>query len=198
MPASAAAVEGICRLRGPPTEEALALSKALGDVRLQNSCENSLAATAFAAGRVAEAIDRARRAVAAPHRNGIVTIEFIALHQLAGYLILDDQIESGRAAALRALELSRALGNVALPNSIYQLALVLAVRGETDTAARLAGFADGYADEHQLSRSGTAIAIRSRLIERLHSAMSPDECQTAMAEGADWSEQEAVAAAEAA
>ena len=34
--------------------------------------------------------------------------------------------------------------------------------------------------------------------ERLHGAMGPDECQTAMAAGAAWSEQEAVAAAEAA
>ena len=179
-------------------EEALALSKALGDVRLHDHCEAQLAVIAFAAGQMAEAIDRARRAVEASRRHGTLTAEFLALHRLAGFLILDDQIEPGRAAALRAFELSRALGNVDLPGSIYQLALVLAVHGETDTAARLAGFADGYADQHQLSRFGLDIAIRSRLVERLHGAMSPDECQTAMAAGAAWSEQEAVAAAEAA
>src|SRR5690349_13588575 len=98
----------------------------------------------------------------------------------------------------RALELSRALGNVDLPGSIDQLALVLAVRGETDIAARLAGFADGYANRHQLSSFGLGTAIRSRLIERLHSAMSPDECHTAMAAGVAWNEQEAIAATEAA
>jgi hypothetical protein len=49
----------------------------------------------------------------------------------------------------------------------------------------------------QLARGGLGIAIRSRLVERLHSAMNPDECQTAMAAGAAWSEQEAVAVAEA-
>jgi hypothetical protein len=48
--------------------------------------------------------------------------EFIALHWLTAFLILDDQIEPGRAAALRAFELSRALGNVNLPGSIDQLA----------------------------------------------------------------------------
>ena len=126
-------------------EEALALFKALGDVRLRDVCDVELATIAFAAGQTAEAIEHARRAVEASRRHGILTTEFLALHDLAAYLILDDQIEPGRAAALRAFELSRALGNVDLPRAIGPLALVLAVHGQTDTAARLAGFADGYA-----------------------------------------------------
>jgi tetratricopeptide (TPR) repeat protein len=178
-------------------EEALALSKALGDVRTDAACEAQLASIAFAGGQAAEAIDRARRAVEASRRHGIATIEFLAGDNLAGFLILNDQIEAGRTAALRAFELSRALGNVALPSSIYQLALVLAVHGETGIAARLAGFADAYADQHQLSRFEFATTIRARLVKRLQSAMSPDELQTAMAAGAAWSEQEAITAAEA-
>jgi predicted ATPase/DNA-binding winged helix-turn-helix (wHTH) protein len=178
-------------------EEALALSKALGDVRLQDGCEAQLAVYAFVAGQMAEAINRARQAAAASCRHGTLTAEFTALHWLAAFLILDDQIEPGRAAARRAFELSRALGNVGLPDSIDQLALVLAVHGETDIAARLAGFADGYADTHQLSRHGIATAIRRRLVQRLHCAMSSEECQTAMAAGAAWSEQEAIAVAQA-
>jgi predicted ATPase/DNA-binding winged helix-turn-helix (wHTH) protein len=179
-------------------EDAMVLSKALGDVRVHGNCEGQLAAIAFAANQMAEAIDHARRAFEASRRHGNLTIEFLAQHYLAAFLILDGQIEPGRAAALRAFELSRALGNVDLHRAIDQLALVLAVHGETDTAARLAGFADRYADQHQLSRFGTARAVRSRLVERLHCAMSPDECQTTMAAGAAWSEQEAIAAAEAA
>ena len=179
-------------------EEALALFKALGDVRLHDICEAQLATIAFEAGQMAEAVARAVRAAEASRRHGILQPEFLALHFLAGLLILDDQIGPGRASLLRAFELSRALGHPDLPGSIYQFALVLAVHGETDTAARLVGLADGYADQHQLSRFEIAVAIRSRLIERLHGAMSPEECQTAMAPGAAWSEQEAVAAAEAA
>jgi predicted ATPase/class 3 adenylate cyclase len=179
-------------------EEGLSLSKALGDVRVHHSCEAQLARITFAAGQKAEAIDRARQAAEASRRHGTPTAEFIALHWLAAFLILDDQIEPGRAAALRAFELSHALGNLDLPGSIERLALVLAAQGEIDTAARLAGFADGYADEHQLGRVGLGIAIRSRLVEHLHSAMSSEECKIAMAEGAAWSEQEAIAVAEAA
>jgi hypothetical protein len=60
------------------------------------------------------------------------------------------------------------------------------------------GIADGYVDPLQLSRSVLTTTLRSRLIERLFCAMSPDECQAAMAAGAGWSEQEAIAAAQAA
>ena len=176
-------------------EEARVLSKARGDDRLHDMCEAQLALIGFLAGQMVEAIDRARRAVEASRRHGTLVTEFQAVHWLAAFLILDDQIEPGRAAAHRAFELSRAVGNVDLPGSIDQLALVLAVHGETDAAARLAGFADGYADRHQLSRFGLGIAIRGRLVERLNSAMSPEECQAAMAAGAAWSEQEAVAVA---
>jgi tetratricopeptide (TPR) repeat protein len=179
-------------------EEALALSNALGDVGTHDSCKTQLGITAFVAGETAEAIDRARQAVKAFRLHGNLTGESMARYRLAGFLILDDQIEPGRAMALRTLELSRALGNEGLPNSIDLLALILAVQGKTDTAARLVGFADGYADRHQLRRGHIATPIRSRLLKRLHGAMGPEECQAAMAAGAVWSEQEAVAAAEAA
>jgi hypothetical protein len=127
-----------------------------------------------------------------------LSTEFTALIALAAFLIFDGQIEPGSAAALRSFELSRALGNVGFYSSIELLALVLAVRGETGTAARLAGFADSYVNRHQISRAASDIAIRSRLVKRLHGAMSPENCQTVMTAGATWSEQEAIVAAKAA
>jgi hypothetical protein len=144
-----------------------------------------------------EAIDRSRRAVVAAREHGSLQSEFQALYYLASFLLLDDQIEPGRDAALKAFELSRALGNALLPGVLYQRAFVLAAHGKADAAARLAGFTDDYADRHQL-RYGIAIAVRGGLVERIRSAMSQEACQTAMAAGAAWSEQEAIAAAEAA
>ena len=175
-------------------EEAMALSKVLADDRLHDTLAAQLALMAFWSGQMAEAIDRARRAVDASRRHGTLTAEFLALHSLAGFLVLDDQIGASRSVAPRAFELSRALG-VDLPGSIHRHALVLAAQGETDTAARLAGFSDGYADQHQLPRFGLSVAIRSKLVERLHCAMGSEECKAAMAAGAAWSEQEAVAVA---
>jgi len=177
--------------------QALALSKALGDVRRHDFYEAHLSISAFAAGELAAAIDRARRAVEASRLHGNLTAEFMAQRCLAAFLILDDQVKQGHAAALQALELSRQLW-VNLPGSIDLIALVLAMHGETDTVTRLTGFADGYADRHQLRRGHIITPIRSRLVGRLHAAMSPHECQAAMTAGATWSEQEAVAVAQAA
>jgi predicted ATPase len=125
------------------TEEALALAKGLGHDRMYDHWESQLALNAFVGGQRGVALDIARRAIGTSRGHGFVEAEFMAQYYLATFLLLDDQIESGRAAAFRAFELSRALGNVQLPYLIYQLALVLAAHGETDTAARLAGFADG-------------------------------------------------------
>jgi ATP/maltotriose-dependent transcriptional regulator MalT len=178
------------------TEEALILSKALGAVATEAACEGQLAKIiASQGGPMAEALDHARRAVEVCRGHSALSAEFLALQRLAALLILDDQIEAGRATALRAFGLSRALSNEGLPASIYQLAVVLAVRGETDTAARLAGFVDRYVEQHQLNRLEIATWMRSRLVELWHSAMSPDEYQTAMAAGAAWSELEAFVAA---
>jgi hypothetical protein len=59
-------------------------------------------------------------------------------------------------------------------------AAVFAVHGETDTAARLASFADGYPDKPRLGRDVTVIPTPDLSAS---TAMSPDECQTAMAAG---------------
>jgi hypothetical protein len=85
-----------------------------------------------------------------------------------------------------------------LPAVMYNLALVLAGNGEAYAAARFAGFADGYADQHQLRPAFNTAAARSKLVERLYSTMSPEECKAAMAAGAAWSEEEAFAVAQAA
>jgi tetratricopeptide (TPR) repeat protein len=144
-------------------EEALVLSKALGDVRVQDGCETQLAVIAFLAGQLAEAIDRARRAVEASRRHGTLAAELMALQWLAGFLILDDQIEPGRVAARSAFELSRALG-VDSRVSFYHLALVLAMNGETDSAARLAGFAAGYATSVSSASTGSAERYEADLL----------------------------------
>ena len=87
-------------------EEALALWKVLGDVRMNFACETQLAIIEFLAGQTAEAIDRAKRAVEMSRRHGTLATEFTAFHVLAGCLILDDQIAPGRAelAALVRVE----------------------------------------------------------------------------------------------
>src|SRR3954470_14878011 len=58
-PAPCARMPATQRLRGALIEEALALCKVLGDVRMNVACETQLAVIEFAAGQTGEAIDRA-------------------------------------------------------------------------------------------------------------------------------------------
>jgi len=76
----------------------------------------------------------------------------IAAQWLAGFLLLNGDMETGRAAALEAFPLSRALGNVNLMDSVDQLAFVAATQGDTAIAARLCGFADAYGRRYAISR----------------------------------------------
>ncbi len=84
-------------------EEARVLSKALGDVRVHNACLAHLAIVSFEAGQMAEAIDRGRQAADASRWHGTLMSELLAVHWLAGFLILDDQIEPGRAGGAQSL-----------------------------------------------------------------------------------------------
>lgn len=87
------------RLRGP-LSKGLSLFTVLGDVRLHDPLRSATRLNRIKADQVAEAIDRTRRTVEASRPDGTLTAAFIALYRLAGFLILDGQIEPGRAAAL--------------------------------------------------------------------------------------------------
>jgi hypothetical protein len=104
-------------------------------------------------------------------------------------------VEEGRAAALEAFPLSRALGNVNLMDSVDQLALIAAIRGDTALAARLCGFANAYGRRYAISRYRISLAVRERLMHLLD-VLSPTHCATLKAEGAAWTEDELAAAAQ--
>jgi predicted ATPase/class 3 adenylate cyclase len=178
-------------------EEALGLSEALGDVWTSCACLAQRASIAFEAGELDTAIVHAGAAVETCHREGNLRSQFVALQWLAGFLLLDGRSDPGYLWAQEAFELSRTLGNVNLPDSLDQLALIAALRSDATRAARLAGYADAYAERYEITRYGIALAIRCKLLERLYADVTREECQALMAEGAAWSEQEAVAVAQA-
>ena len=174
-------------------EEARIMSERLGDIWLNDACAVQLASIAFEGGELAEAIDRASRAIATCRTHGNLRNEFVALQWLAGFLLVDGRIEEGFAQALEAFELSRTLGNVNFPDSLDQLALVAAERRDIETGARIAGFAAAYAERHRISRYGIAVAIRDRLTSSLHARCPPNVCCKLMTEGSAWSEPELMA-----
>ena len=147
--------------------EGQAVAAKLGDVQTRDMCGIQLASIAFEADEFAEAIAIARESLEKCRRAPFMRNHFVAAQWLAGFLLLNADIEGGRAAALEAFPLSRALGNINLMDSVDQLALVGASQGDTALAARLCGFADAYGRRYAISRYRISLAVQERLMQRL-------------------------------
>jgi predicted ATPase len=175
--------------------EGEAVAAKLGDVQTRDMCGIQLASIAFEADELSEAIAIARESLEKCRRAPFMRNHFVAAQWLAGFLLLNGDMEAGRAAALEAFPLSRALGNVNLMDSVDQLALIAAAGGNTALAARLCGFADAYGRCYAISRYRISVELRERLMQRL-AVLSPDDCAALMAEGAAWSEDELTTASQ--
>ena len=169
--------------------EGQAVAAKLGDVQTRDMCGIQLASIAFEADELAEAIAIARDSLENCRRAPFMRNHFVAAQWLAGFLLLNGDMEGGRAVALEAFPLSRALGNINLMDFVDQLALVVASQGHTAHAARLCGFADAYGRRYAVSRYRISLAVRERLMQRLE-ALSPDRRADLLAEGAAWGEDE--------
>lgn len=175
--------------------EGQAVAAKLGDVQTRDMCGIQLASIAFETDEFADAIAIARENLEKCRRAPFMRNHFVAAQWLAGFLLLDGDAEEGRAAALEAFPLSRALGNVNLMDSVDQLALIAAIQGDTALAARLCGFAEAYGHRYAISRYRISLAVRAKLMHRLD-VLSPTHCATLKAEGAAWNEDELAAAAQ--
>ena len=169
--------------------EGQAVAAKLGDAQTRDMCGIQLASIAFEADELAEAIAIARESLEKCRRAPFMRNHFVAAQWLAGFLLLNGDMDGGRAAALEAFPLSRALGNINLMDSVDQLALVVASQGDTALAARLCGFADAYGRRYAISRYRISLAVREHLMQRLE-ALLPDRRAALLEEGAGWSEDE--------
>jgi len=173
--------------------EGEAMAAKLGDVQTRDMCGIQLASIAFEADQLAEAIAIASESLEKCRRSPFMRNHFVAAQWLAGFLLLSGDTKTGRATALEAFALSRALGNVNLMDSVDQLALLAAAQGDRALAARLCGFADEYGRRYAISRYRVSLVMRERLMQQLEPLKSEDRIAL-MAEGAAWSEEELAAA----
>jgi predicted ATPase/DNA-binding winged helix-turn-helix (wHTH) protein len=173
--------------------EGLAMSAKLEDIQTRDMCFVQLASIAFEAGDLGEAIDLARESLERCRRSPFMRNHFVAVQWLAGFLLLNGDLDAGRTAALEAFALSRALGNVNLLDSVDQLALIAAAQADEKQAARLCGYADAYANRYGISRYRISLAMRDRLLQRL-SVLTCIDRSILMEQGANWSEEQLLSA----
>ena len=119
-----------------------------------------------------------------------------ASQNLAGYLLSLGEVGEARGAAREALEIKRALETFArFAPCVEHLGLVAAMEGDIDRAARMAGYGAACYHREGMEREPTEQATWTSLGQLFASQLSTAKRDRLMAEGAAWTDDEAVAVA---
>jgi hypothetical protein len=111
-------------------------------------------------------------------------------------LLAAGRIGEAKLEALIGLKEARALGwRAAVVRIVEHLALIGALSGELEAAARLLGYGVAFYATGAGSREFTELATYDRMVAELARGLGQDRIDALMAEGAAWSEDQAAAAA---
>jgi predicted ATPase len=170
------------------SEEALAMRRALGDQTGELISYINLAEFAYARGETQVAIEYANQALDGSRRCLVKEVLATALTNLANYLLSVDDLEGGRAAALEALALHRALGNTDYAVvCLEHLALALALSGAAEVSARLFGYSNAHFRRTEQVRDRSEQIGCDRLMRALAASLPERQFDLLMAEGAGYS-----------
>lgn len=171
----------------------LAIAEDIGDTHGLVNAQIALAELELAAGDVDAAIEVGRRVLEGglANRRHIV----LGLGNLTSYLIVAGRLDEARAVAVDALREARAIGwPAAVVRILEHLALVVALSGDLELAARLLGFCEGFYAQGSASREYTEQVSWDRIRDLLRQ-LPDDRSRALLAEGGQWRERQAVAAA---
>jgi hypothetical protein len=93
------------------------------------------------------------------------------------------------------LALDGELGSAVVAMGMQHIAIIATLDRRFELAARLAGYAESFFSAEFQGHTPTELQSRERLMDGLRDAMAPDTLSRRMAEGATWSEDQAMAAA---
>jgi hypothetical protein len=118
------------------------------------------------------------------------------LANLAGYLVACDDLSGATEAAYEAIEnLVREPDHYLVTAALEHLALVDALRGRLQQAARFASYADSAFEKTGTKRGFTERATHERLAVLLDAKLTPEDRSKLSAEGAALTPEAAVALA---
>jgi predicted ATPase/DNA-binding winged helix-turn-helix (wHTH) protein len=172
---------------------ALDLARAVKDVSRESYILMNLAEVEFVLGSVDRAVERAREAVSGLRSTDRGSFLVLGLINLGSYLILRGDLPEARLVAEEALSAANEEGGFVVRVCLQQWALLGALDGRYGEAAQLLGFVDaGYATSGDV-RQPNAQEIHDRLLRLLTAELPGADIHAYAAQGARWSEAEAVA-----
>ncbi|MBX6372946.1 MAG: helix-turn-helix transcriptional regulator [Acetobacteraceae bacterium] len=198
-------VRAVARMRGGQPaaahanlQEALSIARHLRSPRDVALTLGSMAELHCAAGRIGEAIAVAQEAVAslAPAQARSAWVQHIS-GAVASYLLAEGDIARARPIIAERLTAARLMG---LPHEILanieRLALIAALEGRPDTAARLLGYVQSCYARRGVLRSFDSQVVHDRLLAVLRQRVcTPEDLDRLTARGADCDEEEVLAEA---
>jgi predicted ATPase/DNA-binding winged helix-turn-helix (wHTH) protein len=173
--------------------DAIAVARLMNEVNYESAIRQYMAELEFKAGNIGRAIELGRDAVAGMRRASWPIMLAATVSNLTSYLLAAGKVAEGREVALEALSLTREIGGFALRVSMLQWALLGAQEGRVEAAARLSGYLDGAVSRNGDIYGATESHIRDQLQNVLATTLPAEDRQSLAAEGAGWSEAEAVA-----
>lgn len=171
---------------------ALDLARALKDPVWEYNIQANLAEADFAGGDVDRAVERAREAADwlrnADRRS---YLEWILLN-LAAFLTARGDLAEARDVAEEALSLACREGGYVVRVAVQVWALLAALDGKIHEAVQLIGFVDAAVAASGETRQPVEQQGHDRLMQLLEAALPKAHRSQAAAEGAGWSEAQAV------
>jgi len=173
--------------------ESIDISRELGDWLGYAAPSFNLVDDDFNAGHTEAAIVEAGKLVdqCREHR-GLGLLGLMYFH-FGDYLLAANRQCEAKAIGVEGIRLNRSLGRSAPVNAcIETVALAIALEGASERAARLAGYVKAFYDKISFVRDQTQQRTWERLIVVLNEKLGSGCAEQLMAEGAVWSEDEAI------
>ena len=173
--------------------QALAAFKELGRESGVAQVLGNLAEMEFADSRFYQAVRLADEALEIELRGKDASGLAISYLNIAAYRIPLGDVDGAREAAREGLRLARQVQSpIGIAIALQHIALILVLRGEVKKAARLIGYVNAQFKELGVERDITEKWGYDRLMAALHERLIEAEIQKLAAEGAAWSEDQAV------
>ena len=173
--------------------QALAATKALGNEIGAAVVLGNLAELEFGDGQVEQALRLAGEALEIQSRGKNASDLAVSYLNVAAYRIALGDVDEARETAREGLRWARqAQDALCIAALLQHIALLLALRGEVNDAARLIGYVNVQFKELGNERETTEKWGYEKLMAALREHLSKTEIEKLAAEGAPWSEDQAV------
>ena len=150
----------------------------------------------FAEGYAQRALRSACKALAlsSPGKHVTLTADTAGWYaNTAAYCIALSDLAGARESAREALRLSlRGQDDLSLTIALQHLALIAALANDTQSAALLLGYVDAQFDQLGMNRQYTEQWGHDKLLTSLREVLNDNEIKKLAAEGAAWSEDQAI------